>query len=338
MKKRYLGIFMAALMGMTLMGCQSEEGNQEQTAKEEQTASEESADSGESDDSAYKVGFSAGYSKVQHWELEIGGAQAAADEAGVEMIYQFANGDQQKQIQDIENMVEMGIDMLIVGPCNSEGIVPTVNELKEKGIPVMTSDIGITGTEVVAHVASDNYKIGTMAAEYMGEMLGGEGKIAIVGWASASATKDREDGFTDTLTEKYPDIEIITSQDVGGDRTKSLETCENIIQSNSDINAIFGCNAECALGAYNATQSVNRTDINIVAVDSDSEVMEAIKGETNLKATIAQNPYEMGHKAMETAIASLNGEEEEDAAIEAELVTSENVQEIIDRDEAFLNP
>ena len=66
--------------------------------------------------------------------------------------------------------------------------------------------------------------------------------------------------------------------------------------------------------------------------------MEAIKGETNLKATIAQNPYEMGHKAMETAIASLNGEEVEDAAIEAELVTSENVQEIIDRDEAFLNP
>lgn len=283
-----------------------------------------------------KVGFSAGYSMVQHWELEMDGCQAAADENGVEFIYQFADGDEQKQVADIETMVEMGIDMLIVGPCNSEGIVPTVEELQAKGVPVMTSDIGISGTKVVAHVASDNYQIGVTAADYLGEKLEGKGKIAIVGWAAASATKDRENGFVDTIKEKYKGIEIVANQDVGGDRTKSLESSENILQSNSDLNAIFGCNAECALGAYGATQSLNRDEVAVVAVDSDQEVMDAIKADANLCATIAQNPYEMGYQAMTTAIKNLKGESVEDIAIPAMLVTKDNVQEIIDRDQKFL--
>lgn len=304
------------------------------------TSSKTESSNGEKDgnksDKKLKVGFSAGYSMVQHWELEMNGCQAAADENNVEFIYQFADGDEQKQVADIETMVEMGIDMLIVGPANSEGIVPTVEELKGKGIPVMTSDIGISGTEVTAHVASDNYEIGVLAAEYLGEKLNGKGKIAVIGWAAASATKDREDGFLDTLKDKFPGIEITSNQDVGGDRTKALEISENILQSTSDLDAIFGCNAECAMGAYGASQSLGRTDVEIVAVDTDSEVMEAIKNGTNMIATIAQNPYEMGYQAMLTAIKHLNGEAVEDIAIPAKVVTKENVQEIIDRDMKYL--
>jgi len=311
---------------------EASESPEESSAAPEEPSDEKSADG----DKKYLIGFSAGYSMVQHWELEMNGCQAAADENNVEFIFQFADGDEQKQVADIETMVEMGIDMLIVGPANSEGIVPTIEELKEKGIPVMTSDIGISGTDVVAHVASDNYQIGVMAADFMGEQLGGKGKVAIVGWAAASATSDREQGFTDTMAEKYPDIEIVSHQDVGGDRTKSLEICENILQSNSDLNAIFGANAECALGAYGATQSLNRNEVMIVAVDSDSEVMEAIANETNLVATVAQNPYEMGYQAMMTAINYLDGEEVTDIPIDAEVVTVDNVQEIVDRDNAFL--
>lgn len=350
MKRRslcLLAAFVLTIGGLT--GCS---GSDSQDAKEQQSQEKESSATDESKDAEKKaetakgdeksegkellVGFSAGYSMVQHWELEMNGCQAAADEQGVKFMYQFADGDEQKQVADIENMVQMGIDMLIVGPCNSEGIVPTVEELQEKGTPVMTSDIGISGTKVVAHVASDNYKIGVMAADYLGKLLEGKGKIAVVGWASASATKDREEGFVNTIKEKYPDIEIVSNQDVGGSRTTSLEMSENILQSNSDLDAIFGCNAECALGAYSATQSVNRNEVYVVSVDSDSEVMEAIAADTNLVATVAQNPYEMGYQAMTTAIKHLKGEPVEDVSIEAEVVTKDNVQKIVDRDKSFL--
>ena len=290
----------------------------------------------ESDEGKLFIGFSAGYSMVQHWELEMLGCEAAAKELDVEFMYQFANGDEQKQVADIENMVQMGIDMLIVGPNNSEGIVPTAEELKRKGVPVMTSDIGITGTDVVAHVASNNYQIGVSAADYIGTLLNGEGMIAVVGWAAASATKERENGFVDTIKSKYPGIEIVANQDVGGSRTTSLETSENIIQSNNDLDAFFGANAECAMGAYGATLSVNRPDIYIVSVDTDNEVMEAIAAGTNMKATVAQNPYEMGYQALTTAVKHLRGESVKDIAIESEIVTIENVKSIIARDQKFL--
>lgn len=338
-------MMMATLLCVSLTACGGgTDSNSSADNAAENTPADAPADSSEGEQGSgtepgdkLLVGFSAGYSMVQHWELEMNGCQAAADEQGVEFIYKFADGDEAQQVADIENMVEMGIDMLIVGPCNSEGIVPTVDELQNtKNIPVMTSDIGISGTEVTSHVASDNYQIGVMAAEFVGKELDGKGKIAIVGWAAASATKDREDGFVDTIEKEYPDIEIVANQDVGGSRTTSLETSENLIQSNGEIELFFGCNAECALGAYSATQSVNRPDIKVVSVDSDNEVMEAIQAETNLVATVAQNPYEMGYQAMSNAVKYLNGETVENIAIDAEVVTKDNIQDIIDRDQELL--
>ena len=72
------------------------------------------------------VGFSAGYQLVQHWNLEINGCKEAVEAAGGKFTYTVADGNEQQQVADVENMVQMGIDMLIIGPCNSEGIVPTI--------------------------------------------------------------------------------------------------------------------------------------------------------------------------------------------------------------------
>lgn len=66
------------------------------------------------------------------------------------------------------------------------------------------------------------------------------------------------------------------------------------------------------------------SDINVVAVDTDGEVMEAIQNGTNLVATVSQDPYTMGYKALENAVKYLDGEKVEDIAIECELVTADN--------------
>lgn len=95
-------------------------------------------------------------------------------------------------------------------------------------------------------------------------------------------------------------------------------------------------NAE-GTGSIAATQSLNRSDINVVAVDTDGEVMEAIQNGTNLVATVSQDPYTMGYKALENAVKYLDGEKVEDIAIECELVTADNCAEIIERNEEYLN-
>lgn len=285
---------------------------------------------------SFVISASHGYGAVQHWEIKTVGMQDAADALGVEFNYKYADGDLQQEVADIENFVEMGTDYIIVGPCNSEGIVPVIEEAQNKGVAIGTCDIGIEGVDVASFVSSDNYGIGQIAADYIGNEMEGKGKIAILTWPAASATADRAQGFKDKLEEAYPDIEIIAEQDCNADRNASLQAAESIIQANSDIQFIWGANAEMALGAYAATQSVNRSDIKVVAVDTDSEVMEAVLNETNLVATVSQDPYTMGYKAMENAVKYLNGEEVEDVYIECELVTAENCEEIMERDETYL--
>ncbi|MFZ3151700.1 MAG: sugar ABC transporter substrate-binding protein [Anaerolineaceae bacterium] len=329
MKKTIYTLILALITLTLLAGCTGDKSPAEPTATEAKPTAATS-------EKILKIGFSAGFTKVQHWQLEILGAETAAKDLGAEFIFEYANGDPTKQIADIENMVEKGIDMLVVGPADSEGIVPTIKSLQEKGVAVGTSDIGVTGTDVAFHVASDNYAIGVTAADYVGKLLEGKGKIAIVGWAAASATADREKGFVDTIEASYPDIEIISHQDVQSDRQISLSTSENIIQANSDIKLIFGANAECALGAYAATESMNRKDIYIIAVDTDNEVMDAILNGSNLVATVAQDPFTMGYQAVSNAVKFMRGEKVENIAIPHELVTKENAAKIVERDQNHL--
>ena len=342
--KKLLALAVALALLMTVLAACSSAPSQQESAAEVPAAAEttttesvdNSAEPAEAEKPLY-IAASHGYGAVQHWQIKTIGMEDAAAALGVEFTYKYADGNLQQEVADIENFVEMGVDYIIVGPCNSEGIVPTIEEVKGKGVDVGTCDIGINGIDVASFVTSDNYGIGQIAAQYIGEKLGGAGKIAILTWPAASATADRAAGFKDKLTESFPGIEIVAEQDCNADRSASLAAAESIIEANPDIKAIWGANAEMALGAYAATQSMNRTDITIVAVDTDGEVMDAIASGSNLSATVSQDPYTMGYKALENAVKYLRGEAVEDVYIKCELVTKDNCADIIARDEAYLN-
>lgn len=319
-KKFFLS--MAMIFIITLIGCSNSD--------------EAGSNNSENDEDTISIGFSFGMNLVKHWETEVKGAEDAAKDAGVKLEWKSADLNEQTQISDIENMIQSGIDGLLVAPANSEGIVPTIEEAKEKyNLPVASVDIGVDGTDVVSHIASDNYEIGQMAAEYLAELTGGKGNYAMITWPTASATKDREEGFLDKISE-YPDINIITTQDSNGDRNQALMITENILQEHPDLDAIFGVNESAAMGAYGAVSAAN-IEVPIMGVDSSEDLTKAIKAGGNLKATIAQNPYEMGYQAAKTLIDAINGNEvEESISIPVDLVTIENVDEMKEREEAYL--
>lgn len=328
--KKLIALFMALCMVFALCACGQKEAPAAASPATEAPAEEPAQEK-------LFIAASHGYGAVQHWQIKTIGMEDAASDLGVEFTYKYADGNLQQEVADIENFIEMGVDYIIVGPCNSEGIVPTIEEAKSKGVEIGTCDIGIAGVEVASFVTSDNYGIGQLAAEYIAEQLGGSGKIAVLTWPAASATADRAQGFFDKLNESYPDIEIVAEQDCNADRSTSLNAAESIIEANPDVQAIWGANAEMALGAYAATQSTNRTDIFVVAVDTDGEVMDAIASGSNLCATVSQDPYTMGYKALENAVKHLKGEAVEDVYIACEVVTADNYADIVARDEAYLN-
>ena len=298
------------------------------------TAACSEADGGSED--GYRIAFSFGQSQHPFFIAMEQGAMDAAEEFGVELTSSSADFELENQVANIENELQKNVDAILVNPIDSEALATTVTQATNQDVPVFTVDIDVVGAEATSFIASDNTEIGRMAAADIIEQLDGEGKVAILGWPTITSTRDRQAGF-EAAIEEEPGIEIVATSGEAMERTTALDAAENILQSNPDLDAIFGVNEAGALGALGAVDAQNRSEVYIVGVDATPDLLEAIQDETSVKAAIAQNPYQMGWTAVELAVNHLDGEQvESTVAVPIDLVTVENVQEFIDREAAYL--
>jgi ribose transport system substrate-binding protein len=138
--------------------------------------------------------------------------------------------------------------------------------------------------------------------------LNGQGRVAVVEGIPGHETGDsRLQGFREAIAE-HPGIEIVASQTANWERDQAFNVTQNILQSHSDLDAIFAANDVMALGAVEAVAAAGRTgDILVVGFDAQDEAQAAIR-EGRMAASIAQHPREMGRLAMVSAWRLLQGE------------------------------
>ncbi len=256
------------------------------------------------------------------------GAQAAADAAGVKLVVVDAQDDPGKQASAIEDLIQSKVSALLINPTDADAIVPSIEAANEAGIPVFTVDRSAAGGEVVSHIASDNVAGGRMAAEFLCNALGGEGKVVeLEGIPGTSAARDRGKGFNEYMSENCPGIEIVARQTANFNRAEGLTVFENILQAQPEIDGVFAHNDEMILGAIEAAEAAGRADeIVFVGFDAIDDAIQAIK-EGKLAATVAQQPGEMGRLAVETAVKYLNGEDvPEYIPVDLALVTAETLK------------
>ena len=150
------------------------------------------------------------------------------------------------------------------------------------------------------------------------ELLGEDNaKVAeLEGIAGSSAARDRGAGFNEAVDGK---VDIVAKQTANFNRAEGLTVMENILQANPDIKGVFAHNDEMALGALEAIQAAGK-DIIVIGFDATDDAVKSVK-DGKLSATIAQKPEEIGKKAMEAAVATLNGEDvDADIPVELELI------------------
>ncbi|HZW02760.1 MAG TPA: ribose ABC transporter substrate-binding protein RbsB [Anaerolineaceae bacterium] len=256
------------------------------------------------------------------------GAQAAADAAGVELIVVDAQDDSARMTSGIEDLINQGVDALLINPTDSDAVVPAIQGANEAGIPVFTVDRGANGGEVVSHIASDNVAGGRMAAEFLCEQIGGEGNVVeLQGIAGTSAARDRGQGFNDYMSSECTGATIVAQQTANFNRDEGLTVFENILQAQPEIAGVFAHNDEMILGAIQAAEAAGREEIVFVGFDAIDDAVAAVE-DGSLAATVAQQPDLMGQSAVETAVAHLNGETvEASIPVELSLVTAETVAE-----------
>ncbi|MED5019534.1 ribose ABC transporter substrate-binding protein RbsB [Paenibacillus chibensis] len=231
------------------------------------------------------------------------GVVAEAKKHGIETIVVDAQNDSAKQSNDVDDLMQKGVNVLLINPTDSAAISTVVQSANNLGIPVITLDRSADKGDVKALVASDNVKGGNMAAEYIEKIVGKGAKvIELEGVAGASATRERGKGFHEVADK---DLKVIAKQTADFDRTKGLNVMENLLQANPDVQAVFAHNDEMALGAIEAIKSSGK-DIPVIGFDGNDDALKSIQ-EGKLTGTVAQQPELIGQLAVQAAYDVLQG-------------------------------
>lgn len=231
------------------------------------------------------------------------GIEKEAKKRGMKVIIVDAQNDSLKQTSDVEDLIQQGVDALLINPTDSSAISTAVESANAVGVPVVTIDRSAEQGKVETLVASDNVKGGEMAAAFIADKLGKGAKVAeLEGVPGASATRERGSGFHNIADQK---LQVVTKQSADFDRTKGLTVMENLLQGHPDIQAVFAHNDEMALGALEAINSSGK-DILVIGFDGNKDALASIK-DGKLSATVAQQPELIGKLATEAADDILHG-------------------------------
>ena len=237
------------------------------------------------------------------------GAQEASDELGVNLIVVDSQDDSAQEASNIDDLIQQGVDALLINPTDSDAIVPSILRANQEGIAVFTIDRGASGGEIVAHIASDNIAGGILAGEFLLEQIGKSGSVVeLEGIPGTSAAQDRGAGFNQVIG-TMGDVTVVARQTANFNRAEGLTVFENILQANPDIDGVFAHNDEMILGAIEAAIAAGRDqDIVFVGFDATADAVDAV-GAGTLAATVAQQPSEIGRLGVENAVEYLNGNE-----------------------------
>ena len=176
----------------------------------------------------------------------------------VELRFATAHDDSKLQSQQIGDLIESGIDLLIVAPNQRSSVSPAIDRAFDKGIPVIVFERKTDSHKYTAFVSADNYEMGRQMGRYVVNRLNGKGRVMeVLGLEGSSPAEERHKGFTDAL--KGSDVEIVATIQGDWTETKAYEAVRNYKGDFTSIDLVFGHNDRSALGARKAFQERMKT-------------------------------------------------------------------------------
>lgn len=257
-----------------------------------------------------KVGVSFANQVSRRFSFDEAFMREVCEAAGAEMIVQWANYDQTKQENQVENLLSQGIDVLILVAV-STNMSPLVEKVQEEGIPVVCYDNFIENANLDAYLDRDNYAAGVMQMEMAIESMGGKGNIAIIhGEPTSAVVQGMKVGYDDVLA-KYPDVNVVTEQYCESySAEKALKHAENALTAqNGDIQA-FVCTADVlSAGILPAVEAAGIAgECYITGMDCEIPVCASIM-EGKIGMSIWTDIKQCATRCAEIALALASGEE-----------------------------
>lgn len=260
------------------------------------------------------------------------GAEQAGKDLGIKVTVKAptdtaegAGNEQQTQLA--EEAIANKADCVVLCPVDTEAIVPAAEKIKEAGIPIVALNTRIADESLAeTFVGLENFNQGHDTMMALLDGLNNEGKIFIIeGSTGAQTSIDRVEGALAAIEEKGSKVEVLASQSANYSRADAMNVVQNLLQSHPDVNGIFCCNDEMALGSIEAVDAAGKTgEILISGQDANDDAVAALK-EGKLFATSFGNPFMQGYTGVQAAYDVLNGGAKSDFyEVVTEVVNAEN--------------
>jgi ribose transport system substrate-binding protein len=253
----------------------------------------------------------------EFWKSIHAGAVKAEQELGAQgiKVNLFWKGplredDRDQQIQVVENFTSRQVSGMVLAPLDSQALVAPVAIAAQAGVPTVVIDSELKSDKQLSFIATDNFKGGQMAGEFLAEQLGGKGNIILLRYQVGSAsTEAREKGFLDAL-QKHPGLKLISSDQYAGvTRETAYQASQNLLNRfEREVNGVFCPNETVTIAMTKALRDIGRAagEVKIVGFDSGTQsVLDLTNGD--VQGLVVQDPVKMGYLGVITLVRHLEG-------------------------------
>ena len=336
MKKKVLALILTLAMSLSLAACggsgSSDAGSSSAGSSDAGSSGSDTQQSAPADGSV-KVAVVLKTLASEYWGYVKTGCDAAAADLGVEVVVvgPGAESDIEGQVSMIEQQIGAGCDAIVCAPNDAGAAIAALQSAIDQNIPVLAVDtnVGIDGQ--TCFVGTSNVDAAKEGGLWAAEQAGDGAKAVIIyGQEGDNTSNMRREGYEAACSESG--VEVLSALSGQNTTDGATKTMEDLLNAYPDqINIVLCHNDDTAIGAMNACKSAGVSDVIIVGFDGNESAVKLILDGELVKATVAQQPYEMGYQVVENAVKAVKGESVDEVVnAPVQVVTAENGQAYLD--------
>ena len=226
--------------------------------------------------------------------------QAAAElrASGVDLeLHEITGLDAGRLLEVVGDLTARGVRGLAIAPSNAPEVSECINELFEKGIPVVTLNSDLPASRRLCFIGMDNYRAGQTAAYLMRQLLPGGGQVfPLAGHLNNTAHNNRLNGFFDALrTAGADELELLPFQPCFDRDDYAHEITQHVLQEHPRLQGIYVA-SNGQQGACSAIAEMGLTGrVRVIAYDLNAPNMQLLQ-QGSLSFAIDQVPFEQGYR------------------------------------------
>jgi ABC-type sugar transport system substrate-binding protein len=272
-----------------------------------------------------------------YWAALRDGAQAEGKNLGIDVDVEAGSNetDATGENQKIMTQASENFSCYAAVPVNATNVITPLLQVQAKGKPIINVDTQIdptaakaAGLKITSFIGSDNSQAGTIAGNYMLQLLHGHGQVAILeGTPGEENGIEREAAFRKVTAGK---LQVVQAEPADYETSLALQLTQDILKVHPGITGIFAADDEMALGAAQAISDAGLTGkVKIVSIDGITQALQEVAA-GKITATVSQYPYVEGEMVDQACVALAHHKQIPQRVVSPiELITHSNVKQAL---------